>query len=294
MKAPSRPLLRWHGGKWRLAPWILSLMPPHRVYVEPFAGGASVLLRKERAYSEVLNDLDENVVGLFRILRDPASAARLRLHLELTPYARREFEQAYRPAKDPVERARRMIVWSFMGFGSNAHVGKPQGPPPTGFRANSTRSYTTPAHDWANYPAVIDAVAGRLAGVVIEARPALDVIAAHDGPDTLHYLDPPYPHDTRSLGNKWCPKHLYRHEMTLDDHAALLDAAAALTGMVMISTYPNPLYADRLAAGGWVCREREALADGARARVEQLWLNPAAVARHDRRAAPLLAFGGAA
>ena len=84
-----RPLLRYHGGKWLLAPWIISHFPAHRVYVEPFGGAASVLIRKERSYAEVYNDLDSEVVNLFRVLR--AQPDDLVHAIELTPFARDEF-----------------------------------------------------------------------------------------------------------------------------------------------------------------------------------------------------------
>lgn len=259
-----RPLVRWHGGKWRLAPWIVSHFPPHRVYVEPFGGGGSVLLRKPQSYAEIYNDLDGRIVNIFRVLRDEAKAERLVRSIELTPFARDEFEVAYRASIecDDVERARRLLVICLMGFGTNAHGRK------SGFRANSNRSGTTPAHDWRNFPGALPAIVDRLRGVIIENRPALEVIAQHDGPETLHYLDPPYLPETRDRGAD------YEHEMTREDHVALLQHARSLRGMVAISGYRSALYDSALA--NWALVEKPTYADGARPRIEALWLNPAA------------------
>jgi DNA adenine methylase len=275
--APTRPVLRWHGGKWKLAPWIISFFPAHRVYVEPFGGAASVLLRKERAYGEVYNDLDDEVVGLFRILRDPSAAAELEQLLRLTPFARTEFKESYQPTDDPLERARRLVIRAFMGFGSNAHSSQEKGHRSTGFRSNSNRSGTTPAQDWANWPDAMRALVERLAGVVIENRDAREVMAQHDGGGTLHYVDPPYLPETRARGNRYdLAWRMYRHELSREDHAALLSFLCELDGMVVLSGYPDPLYDEALL--GWARYEREAMADGARPRTEVLWLNPACAA----------------
>lgn len=276
--APTRPVLRWHGGKWRLAPWIIGHMPAHRVYVEPFGGAASVLFRKPRAYGEVYNDLDDEVVGLFRVLRTPPQAGELLRALRLTPFARSEFRRAYEPCDEPVERARRLIVRSYMGFGSNAHATHLKGHRSTGFRANSNRSGTTPAQDWANYPPCLEALIDRLAGVVIENRPALEVVAQHDGAETLFFVDPPYLPELRARGNRYdLAWRMYRHELTRDDHAELLDRLRELDGMVLLSGYADALYDDRLA--GWTRAEKATYADGARPRTEILWINPAAAER---------------
>lgn len=279
MTDPSRPLLRWHGGKWLLAPWIISHFPPHRIYVEPFGGAASVLLRKPRTYAAIYNDLDSELVNLFRVLRGPR-AGELIEQLRLTPFAREEFVESYLPATDHVESARRMIVRSFMGFGSTSALGHS-----SGFRANSNRSGTTPAHDWAGYAALLPDTVARLAGVVIEQLDAITVMRRHDGPETLHYVDPPYVHETRSGGNPYCAKHKYRHELNDAGHENLLDALLGLAGLVVLSGYPHPLYDEVLCRGGaWRRVEREALADGARARTEVLWINPAAAVALDRYA----------
>lgn len=269
---PTRPALRWHGGKWRLAPWVIAHFPRHRIYVEPYGGAASVLLRKPRSYAEIYNDLDVGVVGLFRVLRDAAGAARLIESLRLTPFAREEFEGSYLPSDDPVEEARRLVARSFMGFGSNGHNRETR----TGFRAASNRIGTTPAHDWRNLADALPALVDRLAGVVIENRDALAVMAQHDGPDTLHYVDPPYLPATRSSksrkgGGRY---HVYAHEMTLADHERLLTFLTGLSGAVVLSGYPAPLYDGALA--GWRRVTKEARADGAKKRTECLWLNPLA------------------
>ena len=267
--------MRYHGGKWRLAPWIISHFGPHRVYVEPYGGGASVLLRKDPSYAEVYNDLDQGVVTLFRVLRDRDLSAELVRRLELTPFARLEFEGCYEPSDDPVEVARRLVARSFMGFGSPAASGDSKHT--TGFRADSNKSGTTPAHDWVNLPPHVSAIAIRIRGVVIERRPALQVMATHDGPRTLHYVDPPYVHATRSQGgNPYCKKHHYRFEMTDEDHLDLLAFLQTLVGMVVLSGYPHPMYDEALR--GWTRLDRNAHADGARERTECLWLNPQAVA----------------
>jgi len=285
-----RPVLRWHGGKWLLAPWIIEHFPAHQVYVEPFGGAGSVLMRKERAYAEIWNDLDGDVVNLFQVLRSDR-AMELVEALKLTPFSRSEFDLAYTPIADPMECARRLVVRSFMGFGSNGHNAKAK----TGFRANSNRSGTTPAHDWVNYPESLANVVERLRGVTVENRDAMEVMRQHDAADTLHYVDPPYLPSTRSLKNPYdikCRGGMYAHEMHEGEHQPLLEGLRSLSGMVVLSGYPAPLYDTLLA--DWMRVERAALADGARARTEVLWINPACAARLKAERAQLSLLDGAA
>lgn len=275
--------MRYHGGKWRLAPWIISNFPPHRIYVEPFGGAASVLLQKSRTYAEVYNDLDGEIVNVFRVLRDEESAGRLQEMLELTPFARDEFLRAYEPDDEPVEQARRTIIKSFMGFGSAAvHDNRPRGMrtaasswrPPTGFRSNGHRSGTTPAHDWRHYPDYVPLFVERLRGVVIENRDALEVIDQHAREDALLYVDPPYPHDARS-GLRWPSDRQYTHEMDDDGHRALAEVLRATDAMVVISGYGCELYDDELYPD-WQRLERGVRSERARKRTEVLWVNRAA------------------
>jgi DNA adenine methylase len=267
----DRPVLRYHGGKYRLAEWVISHFPPHSCYVEPYAGAASVLMQKPRSPAECMNDLDDKIVSVFRVLRDPVTADALRRRLELTPFARTEFNAAYEPETgDPVEDAARLITISFMGQGSQGTTRNYR----TGFRCalRNRDNNGLPSHEWAAYPASIPAFVERLQGVAIENTDALKVIRRLDSPDTLIYADPPYVTATR--GRSYA-KHGYRHEMTDADHEELAQALRAAQGMVVLSGYPSALY-DRL-YGDWISISVDAMADRGKEVTEVVWLNEACI-----------------
>lgn len=257
----ERPLLRYHGGKFLLAKWIISFFPDHRCYVEPYGGAASVLLQKRRSYAEVYNDLDSEIVNVFKVCR--RSGSDLIESLRMTPFSRDEFNLSYESTEDSFEQARRTIIRSFMGFGSASASGKK-----TGFRSNSNRSGTTPAHDWMNYSDALPAIIDRMRGVVIENRDAVEVMKQHDAITTLHYVDPPYVLSTRYLQEKTS---CYNFEMTDTQHEVLIYELLQLKGMVILSGYDNELYNDMLP---WRKVYKKAFADGAVERKEVLWLSP--------------------
>jgi DNA adenine methylase len=260
----KRPLLRYHGGKWRIAPWIISFFPPHRIYVELFGGGGSVLLRKGRVHEEIYNDLDGEIVNVFRIVRD--NGAELKRRLSLTPFAREEFELSFEPSEDPIDQARRTIVRAFMGRATNAATSNmsPSGALSAGFRSNTDKRGVTEAHVWQKYPDALDAIIKRLQGVVLENRNALELIGQHDSENTFFYADPPYVHSTRNTRKK------YRYEMTDDDHIELSKELNRVTGAVIVSGYDCDLYNELYQ--GWRKSRRIDLADGLQPRTEVLWM----------------------
>ena len=270
----ERPVLRYFGGKWRLAPWVISHFPAHRRYVEPFGGAASVLLQKVPAYAEVYNDLDGSMVSFFRTLRSPWKRACLQDALRLTPYSREEFAAAREPAEMDVERARRLCVRSYMAHGSS------------GLRARSTGfrpEYANPVKCasqlicWRTLPDRLDEVAARMMSVVIENLDAVELIGRVDEPETLIYCDPPYQFSTRKAGTLA----EYKHEMSDGQHAELMDCLAASKAMVVLSGYPGSMY-DGL---GWEAVDVDVFTLEGAARVDRLWLNPLVSERLERAAA---------
>lgn len=275
--ALPRPVLRWLGGKKRLAPWIISFFPPHRQYVEPYGGAYSVGLEKPRSYNETYNDLDGELVNLFRVLRSDKAGELLRV-LKLTPYSRDEYWAAFEPTDDPVERARRMIVRSHLAHGTGgARMDRP-----TGFRTDGNSGTTNVAGEWAALPDALWAVVERLQGVTIESRPAIELIEKYNDEKVLIYLDPPYMPETRSAKSRKQGEryHTYAVEMTVDDHLAMLEVCRRSQAMIVLSGYPTSLYDQELP--GWRCFTRAARAHRNSPRTEVVWLNPLAVKRMPR------------
>ncbi len=259
--------MRYHGSKWKIAPWIIARMPNHSIYVEQFGGSGSVLARKPRARGEVYNDLDGQVVNFFRVLQDSELRERLIERIVFTPYARSEYERAQEPSLDAVECAARLLVRAGMGFASHGATAK------TGMRIDTKRQGRTAQGVWAEMPEQLVAYGQRFAGVLVEERDAALCMSDHDGPDTLHFVDPPYtPGQRVDAGSDF---NGYAHEMTDEGHEHLVSQLLSLHGMVMLCGYQNDLYDDRLL--GWHKHTRQVAASGAAGSVlrqEVLWLSP--------------------
>lgn len=233
-----KPPFPYFGGKGRLAPWVASLLPDHRVYVEPYAGSAAVLFSKRPAAIEIVNDLDSNVVNFFRVLRDQETE--LVRALRLTPYSREEYVAANLSAEgiSPVERARRFLVRCTQGHnaaGSGGRAGWSNG-----IRRNQSQAGTV-----VNLVDRLPAVAERLRQVVVEQRDVVECVSSYDGADTAFFVDPPYLDTTRASSAD------YRLDVAgEEEHRRLAETLRACAGTVLLSGYPSPLY-DALYRDWW-------------------------------------------
>lgn len=253
------PLLRYIGGKWQLAEWIIGQFPPHETYVEPFCGAASVFFRKHPSPIEVINDLSSDVVNFFRVLRQDRDA--LIQAIDLTPFSREEYDKAYEPADDPLEQALRFYIRSWQSFSGHSGL-------KTGWRhqKNIHDRGTSLAREWRRMDGLYRDAA-RLKHALIEHDDALAVIRRYDTPGTLFYVDPPYVLDSRSGKHK-----RYEHEMTDDDHRALSEVLHAAQGMVVLSGYASDLYTELYP--GWKVVTKTTTTNGNNQAIESLWLSP--------------------
>lgn len=259
--APTRPALRYYGGKWRLAQWIISYFPPHQNYVEPCGGAASVLLQKPRSPLETYNDLNGDVVNFFRVLRDQPKE--LFERVRLTPWARGEYEYCLTPADDPLEKARRFFAAACMSFNGATLDSKAT----LGWRnTTDARNRSSAAWDIQNNDLMV--IAERLIGVQIENRDWIEVVTRLDNDAALIYIDPPYVQEKRSKPS------MYAFEWDRAQHVAAAELLHQCVGYVVVSGYACQLYAELYEGHGWHRVDREAGTNSGGTRTESLWLSP--------------------
>jgi len=251
--APLRPMapFQWAGGKGKLATWIIQYVPAGHIYVEPFAGTASVLWHLPSPFPvEVLNDLDGDIVNLYRILQDKVKFEELSHRLIFTPYARAEFARALQIAKDPdasdIDRA-----WAFFVKQNQGFIGKVES---IGHWSRViTETNNRMAHNtskWRSRLKLLSFWHERLSRVQIDCIDGIDCIKYWDTPETVFYIDPPYVPDTRKS------RRLYKNEPDLAYHERLVETILAAKGKVLLSCYDHPVYTP-LTKAGWNKMTRE-------------------------------------
>jgi DNA adenine methylase len=250
-----QPILKYPGAKWRLAKWILEQMPPHQVYLEPYFGSGAVFFNKPPVGIETINDIDGDVVNLFKVIREkPAELARL---IEFTPWARDEYYESYHRTGDNLEDARRFLVRCWQAYATKIGYR-------TGWRHSAQGLCPNMPEQWAKIPSRVMEVAERLKHAQIENMDAVDIIRKYNHESVLIYADPPYMLGTRS-------GRIYAHEMTESDHVRLLESLLRHKGSVILSDYDNPLYNNMLQ--GWKKASRRAVVEAGQSKVEVIWMN---------------------
>jgi DNA adenine methylase len=240
--------LKWHGGKHYLASKIVAMMPPHTHYVEPYAGGLSVLLAKEyEGVSEVVNDVDGELTNFWRTLSRPVGLEQMSRILESTPFSEWHYRNAdeetsslYQSSFGPdATRASNFFVRCRQSLAGRMDA----------FAAITKnrvrRGMNEQTSAWLSAVEGLPEVHARLRRVLILNRDALDVIRNQDGPNTLFYLDPPYLPSTRVSPS------VYRFEMTTEQHVDLCTVIRKCKGKVILSGYPSELYRVQLEEEGW-------------------------------------------
>jgi len=251
-------ILHYPGSKWSIANWIISHFPEHQTYLEPFFGSGAVLFSKQRSPLETINDLDGDIVNLFKVIRERPDE--LAYAIRFTPYSREEYLKSYLEAEDELERARRYIVRLWQGRGGKTSHR-------TGWRSMIELNGPLPGKEWLRFPEKISLVAERLKGVQIENQNAIELIKRYSRQNVLIYADPPYILSTRTTSS-------YKHEMTEDDHEELIHLLDKHPGPVILSGYAHPLYDNYLKH--WQRETKRVKAEAGAIREEVLWINPVA------------------
>jgi len=269
---------RYFGGKGNLVKQIVPLLPKGKVYVEPFCGAASVYWHlPDGAYPNVvLNDIDQNIYNLFKVLQDRKLFEDFWHKVVWTPYSLDMFRDAMNyDSDDPVHRAWAFYVRQNQGFGGKA---KSESECYWGKTFVSARNMADTSNSWRGRMKLLIWWHDRLTKVQIDNRDALQVIEYWDTSETVFYVDPPYMQETRKSGE-------YEYEIDNNYHKKLLELLKNIKGKVVLSGYNSDLYNDMLSdwqkieihtychAAGRVRTSNLLCKGNAPKRTEVIWMN---------------------
>jgi len=216
-------LISLPGSKTRLASWIISNLPAHHCYVEPFGGTATVLLHKKRPrleYEEVYNDIKEDLVNFFKVLKNHPKELKKVINLPKSRKIFNTFKKKYkeRDFEDNIERAGIYFYINRLSRHSGA------------FRTQRGKNRTSETLTYKRRVKELEKFSERLKEVTIEYLDYTKCIKKYDSPATVFYCDPPY------LG-----KDLYEFEFTEKDHRELAGLLNKIKGKAIVSYYPHSL-----------------------------------------------------
>ena len=215
----ATPIIPWIGGKSRLAKHILPLFPPHTCYVEPFCGAAALFFLKEPAKAEVLNDINGELVNLYRVVKHHLEELLRQFKWALTSRQMFKWLQATPPEPlTDVQRAAR-----FLYLQKNAFGGKVQGQT---FGVSAT---APPRLNLLRLEEDLSLAHLRLSAATVDHLPWADCGRRYDRPATLFYCDPPYWGTTG-----------YGVDFPLEEYTLLAQLARDIEGKMIISVNDIP------------------------------------------------------
>ena len=239
MKSP----LKWFGGKSYLAKKIVSLMPPHKRYLEAFAGGLSVLLAKPcEGVSEFVCDTNGELTNFWRVLA--YTPDRMLRALWGTPLSQAEFIAS--GAANPSDNVMRATAFFIRMRQSRQGLGKDYCTPTSRIRRGMNENVSA----WNTVIDGLPEIHERLRRVEVWFSSAIDAIKKLDRADLCTYCDPPYLQETRSTFGEYGD-----HEMIAEDHYELLECLASIKGKFLLSGYHSNMYDSFAEERGWRCVE---------------------------------------
>ena len=246
VKIRMKPPLSYYGGKQKLSRDICRALyqspnwSEKGHYIEPYFGGGAVFFAKEPQRMETINDLNDNLIAFYRVVKDPAGFEKVKALLDGTLHSRSEFDRAVRISKGEEEADAELKAWAVFVRTQQSYGRSWR----TGWLINLSGGSEYDAAVFQNKKdRFTEEVCARLENTVVDNRDALYVIQSQDRPLALFYLDPPYAgtNGCDYAGLKWRDSSL----------ADLLETLKTLKGRFVLSGFPHPLIDEACAQMGW-------------------------------------------